>query len=104
VQDGITYGGTATYKGERVILPPGWTGEGLFKRLARATPQDWNKASLTGTPIWPGGAPVTLDQIRDLVPVSVGGTRYVLRLPSGNYLPSNKSDKFVFDAAKVPWR
>lgn len=106
-QDGVGYrGGTAMFQGaHRVVIPEGWTGEGLFRRLARATGDDWAKAGGGQDPIWPDGSKVYSGQLSQLVPVWVGGTSYVFRSPkTGNFLGTRSGRPFRIDAAKVPWR
>src|SRR3546814_11228944 len=43
--NGVLYGGFASFKGNPVSLPPGWTSDGLFRRLARARGKAWAKAT-----------------------------------------------------------
>jgi hypothetical protein len=101
-----SYGGTALFQGtHRVVIPEGWTGEGLFRRIARATSQDWVKAGGGHAPVWPDGSSVYTGQLRELVPVWVGGTSYIFRSPrTGNFLGTRGGRPFRIDAAKVPWR
>jgi hypothetical protein len=102
-----TRGGTALFNGsERVVIPEGWTGDGLFRRLARATGEDWTRAAAGGhAPVWPDGSKVYTGQLRELVPVWVGGTSYIFRSPkTGNFLGTRTGQPFRIDAAKVPWR
>jgi hypothetical protein len=87
-----------------VSIPPGWTSDGLFRRLARATDHDWNAAAVNGTPMWPDGSPVTHSQINDLAPARVSGTTYGLLTRNGRFLTAKNGGPFLFDAAKVPWR
>lgn len=106
-QDGQGYrGGTAMFQGQhRVVIPEGWTGEGLFRRFARATGDDWAKAGGGHDPVWPDGSKVYSGQLSQLVPVWVGGTSYVFRSPkTGNFLGTRAGQPFRIDAAKVPWR
>jgi hypothetical protein len=103
---GTSYGGSALYQGaHRVVIPEGWTGEGLFRRLARAKTEDWVTASGGRDPMWPDGSKVYPSQLRELVPVWMGGTTYAFRSPkTNNLLPSKRGGPFTIDAAKVPWR
>jgi hypothetical protein len=102
---GAMYGGTSQFQGHRVVVPEGWTGEGLFRRIARATPDDWAKAGGGKVPVWPDGSKVYTGQLRELVPVWLGGTSYGFRSPKTNsFLPKKDGGPFIIDAAKVPWR
>src|SRR3546814_4753384 len=61
--NGVLYGGFASFKGNPVSLPPGWTSDGLFRRLARASGKDWSKATVSSAPVWPDGSAVYSGQI-----------------------------------------
>src|SRR3546814_14184448 len=76
-------GGFASFKGNPVSLPPGWTSDGLFRRLARASGKDWSKATVSSAPVWPDGSAVYSGQLRSLAPARLGGTRYGFRTPGG---------------------
>src|SRR3546814_12558956 len=74
--NGVLYGGFASFKGNPVSLPPGWTSDGLFRRLARASGKDWSKATVSSAPVWPDGSAVYSGQLRSLAPARLGGPRY----------------------------
>ncbi|HEX5213317.1 MAG TPA: hypothetical protein VFW22_16450 [Pseudolabrys sp.] len=102
-QNGIKYGGTAKMNNQLVVIPQGWTGDGLFKRLKNATPAEWNTASGGRKPVWPDGSDVTAPQLGALTPVWVGGTNYALRTYAGRLLQAKDGEHYVFDAAKIQW-
>lgn len=101
---GNIYGGVANFHNTPVSLPPGWTSDGLFRRVARATGDDWKGASVGATPIWPDGSPVYSAQLRDLTPARLGGTRYGLLTRNGRFLTAKGGGPYIFDAARMPWR
>lgn len=103
-KDGVLYGGIATYKDTAVSVPPGWTGEGVFRRLARATGADLSAAAASKAPEWPDGSPVYSAQLRDLVPVRLGGTRYGFMTRNSRMLGARGGGPYVLDVAKVPWK
>lgn len=104
-QGGTPYGGTSYHQGQRVVIPQGWTGEGVFKRIARATPKEWFAAGGGREPVWPDGSRVYSGQLRDLVPVWLGGTMYGFRSPrTNNFLPAKDGQPYAIDVAKVPWK
>jgi hypothetical protein len=98
-------GGTADYKGQRVMLPAGWTGDGVFRRIARISGEDLGKARQSGPGVWPDGSPLYTGQLREMVPVYLGGTQYGFRSPNtGRLLGAKGGGAFVLDMAKVAWR
>lgn len=100
-------GGTASFQGHRVVIPDGWTGDGVFRRLARIEGSDFHAARATGPGVWPDGSPLYSGQLRDgsLIPVFLGGTRYAFASSrTGNWLGAQGGGPFVLDVAKVPWR
>ncbi len=103
-KDGVRYGGLATYRDTAVSIPPGWTGDGVFRRLARASGPDLSKAAVSKAAIWPDGSPVYSGQLRDLIPVRVGGTRYGFMTRNDRMLGAKGGGPFVLDIAKVPWK
>lgn len=103
-QSGAHKGGTALYNNQRVMIPTGWTADGVFRRFARATGPEWSAAADNAVPEWPDGSSVTATDLRKLMPVYVGGTRYAFRTRAGNYLGAKGGGPFVVDAAKVPWK
>jgi hypothetical protein len=106
VRAGQNYkGGTATFNGARVMIPNGWTGDGVFRRIARMTGEDLGNARASGPGRWPDGSPIYTGQLRQMVPVYLGGTRYGFRSPQSNrLLPAEGGGPFTLDVAKVPWR
>lgn len=106
VHDGPHYkGGTWTFKDQRVMIPQGWTAEGVFRRIARMNGEDLGKARVSGAGVWPDGSPIYTGQLREMIPVYLGGTRYGFRSPSGSrLLPDDRGGVFTLDVAKVPWR
>ena len=102
--NGTMYGGVTTFRGTAVSLPPGWTADGLFRRLARATGPEFSAAAVSGPGRWPDGSPVYSGQLRELVPVRVGGTRYAFATRNGRFLGAEDGGPFVIDAARVPWK
>lgn len=103
-QGGEHKGGTALFNSQRVIIPSGWTAEGVFRRFARASGPEWSKAAGNAQPQWPDGSQVTATELRGLLPVYVGGTRYAFRTRAGNFLGVKGGGTFVVDAAQVPWK
>lgn len=103
-KDGVMYGGVASFRGVSVSIPPGWTGDGVFRRLARATGPELSAAAVGGAPVWPDGAAVYSGQLRELVPVRFGGTRYGFLTRNGRLLGSSRGGPYQLDVAKVPWR
>lgn len=104
--DGQHYkGGSWTYKGQRVLIPSGWTADGVFRRIARMNGEDLGKARASGAGRWPDGSPIYTGQLREMIPVYLGGTRYGFRSErSGRLLGADGGGPFVLDVAKVPWR
>lgn len=103
-QGGEHKGGTALFNEQRVIIPSGWTAEGVFRRFARASGPEWSRAAGNAQPQWPDGSDVTATDLRKLLPVYVGGTRYAFRTRAGNFLQVKGGGTFVVDAAQVPWK
>lgn len=100
-----TKGGTASFKGQQVMLPAGWSGDGVFRRIARITGEDLGKARQSGPGVWPDGSPLYTGQLREMVPVYLGGTQYGFRSPNtGRLLAAQGGGAFVLDMAKVAWR
>ncbi|NYT42327.1 hypothetical protein HZY97_16260 [Sphingomonas sp. R-74633] len=98
-------GGSWTFKNQRVVIPTGWTADGVFRRIARMTGEDLGNAKVTGAGRWPDGSPLYTGQLREMIPVFMGGTRYGFRdARSGRLLPSAQGGPFMLDMAKVPWR
>lgn len=102
-QGGVKYGGTAQINGQRVVIPTGWTSDGLFRRIARAQGEDWNKAAGV-LPVWPDHTTPTADQLAKLTPMWLGGTHYGLLTSAGRLLQAKNGNHYIFDAAKLPWR
>lgn len=103
-QNGIKYGGVTTFRGVPVSLPPGWTGDGVFRRLARASGPEWAAAAVSKAPVWPDGSAAYTGQLRQLTPVRVGGTRYAFMTRNNRFLGAKGGGAYVIDVAKVPWK
>ncbi|MFL0418421.1 hypothetical protein ACH0CP_12705 [Sphingomonas sp. 179-I 2A4 NHS] len=103
-KDGVKLGGIADFRGTPVSLPPGWSGDGLFRRLARATGKEMSAATIGRAPVWPDGSAVYSGQLRELAPVRLGGTRYGFITRNARLLGSQGGGVFTLDVAKVPWR
>jgi hypothetical protein len=100
-----TKGGTTSFRGQQVMLPAGWTGDGVLRRIARITGEDLGKARVSGAGVWPDGSPLYTGQLREMVPVYLGGTQYGFRSPNtGRLLAAKDGGAFVLDMAKVAWR
>lgn len=99
-------GGSAVWKGFRVVVPTGWTADGVFGRLARLNGEGLGSAKVSGPGVWPDGSPLYTGQLRDgsLVPVLMTGTTYGFRSArSGRLLAAKDGGPFLLDMAKVPW-
>lgn len=93
-------GGGIVRRGDKYVsLPPGWTGEQLFSRIAAMPTQ---KVAKGGEPIWPDGSGVTIGQIRALTPVRVGGTVYGFQTRAGRLLGTKGGRPYLIDASKLP--
>ena len=93
-------GGGIVRRGDKYVsLPPGWTGEQLFSRIAAMPTQ---KVAKGGEPIWPDGSQVTIGQIRALTPVRVGGTVYGFQTRAGRLLGTKGGRPYLIDASKLP--
>lgn len=105
--NGVMTGGFTRIHGVPVVLPSGWTNEGLARRVSRATGPQWSAASVNGNPVWPDGSPVYSAQLRNMVPVRVGDTLYAFRDRAEPGLIQSKSkpgQPFTVDVAKLPWQ
>ncbi|MFC3786690.1 hypothetical protein GGR90_002762 [Sphingopyxis italica] len=99
---GRQYGGLVRYKDKWVSLPPGWTSEGVFRRVASLTGPDTKKSAVSDAAVWPDGSTVTVGQLRDLVPVRLGGTRYGFQTRAGRLVGTKSGRPYTLDLAKVP--
>src|SRR3546814_19876019 len=102
--NGVLYGGFASFKGNPVSLPPGWTSDGLFRRLARASGKDWSKATVSSAPVCPDGRAAYSGQLRSLAPPRLGGTRSGLRPPGGRPPRPKGRGPVMIPVPQVPWQ
>lgn len=99
-------GGSTVWKGFRVVVPTGWTADGVFGRLARLNGEGLGAGRVSGPGVWPDGSPLYTGQLRDgsLVPVLMTGTTYGFRSArTGRLLGAKDGGPFLLDMAKVPW-
>lgn len=101
---GLRHGGIATFKGTPVSVPPGWTGDGVFRRIATMDGDDLGRARVSKPGRWPDGSRVYTGQLREMVPVRLGGTRYGFLTRAGRLLGSTDGSPYVIDVAKLPWK
>lgn len=101
-QGGQQQGGVVKHRDKWVSIPPGWTGNGVFRRIATMTGPDTGKAAVSDAPIWPDGTKVTIGQIRELTPVRLGGTRYGFQTRAGRLLGTKTGRPYAIDVAKLP--
>lgn len=96
-------GGSWTFKNQRVIIPTGWTADGVFRRIARMSGAEAASAQVNGDGRWPDGSLLYTGQLREMIPVFMGGTRYGFRdARSGRLLPSANGGPYQLDVARVP--
>ncbi len=101
---GRQYGGVVRHRDRWVSIPPGWTANGVFRRIATMSGPDTGKAAITDAPTWPDGSKVTVGQIRELTPVRLGGTRYGFQTRGGRLLGTKSGRPYTLDVAKLPWK
>lgn len=99
---GAQYGGIVKHRDKWVSVPPGWTGNQVFKRLANMSGPDTGKAAISDAAMWPDGTKVTVGQLRELTPVRLGGTRYGFQTRAGRLLGTKSGRPYTLDVAKLP--
>ncbi|PQM27675.1 hypothetical protein CVO77_03645 [Sphingopyxis lindanitolerans] len=104
VKGSVQHGGLSKFGGRWVSIPPGWTGNGVFRRLATMTGPDTGKAAVSDAAMWPDGKTVTVSELRKLTPVRLGGTRYGFRTRAGRLLGTKSGRPYALDIAKLPVR
>lgn len=102
VKGGKQHGGITKFRDKWVSVPPGWTAQEVFSRIAAMPTQ--KVATKADVPTWPDGSPATLNQIKDLVPVRVGGTRYGFQTRAGRLLGTKSGRPYTVDVSKLPRR
>lgn len=101
-RSGRQHGGLVRRGDKWVSIPPGWTGEQLFSRIATMDGAASGKAAITDAPVWPDGSRVTIGQIRTLTPVRLGGTRYGFQTRAGRLLGTKSGRPYTIDVSKLP--
>lgn len=99
VRGGAQHGGIVQRGDKWVSIPPGWTGEQIFSRIAAMPTQ---RVAKGGEPVWPDGSQVTIGQVRALTPVRVGGTIYGFQTRVGGMLGTKGGRPYLVDVSKLP--
>lgn len=103
-KSGRQYGGLAKFGDKWVSIPPGWTGDGVFKRIATMDGDDLGRARVSDPGMWPDGSKVYTGQLREMTPVRLGGTRYGFLTRAGRLLGTRSGRPYAIDVAKLPWK
>lgn len=84
----------------RMVVPPGRDGAALLRGFNRATGQQI-AAVASAPPRWPDGSIVNREQLRDMLPAWVGGTRYAMQKRDGRFLRDAKGGIYTVDLGKL---
>lgn len=106
---GMQYGGIVRHRDGQgvdrwVSIPPGWTGDGVFRRIQTMEVDDLSRARVSDPGIWPDGSGVYTGQLREMTPVRLGGTRYGFLTRAGRLLGTRSGGVYTIDVAKLPWK
>lgn len=97
-------GGVAHTPQGIVIVPPAMKPDQLLRTIARATPQDYGKATGGRYPVWSDGMPMTEGQFKSLLPTMLADGVYGFRGAGGHLVQDNKGDRYTVPIAKLPTR
>lgn len=95
--DGTMRGGVARTPQGLVVVPPDRTPEALMRTFARAGEPDYRAAAGGRAPRWGDGSPMTLGQVRGLLPTYRGNGRYGFRARDGRLIPNDKGGVYEVD-------
>ncbi len=96
-RDGQVRGGVARTAQGIVVVPATMAPAQMLQRFARATNDDYARASGGRVPRWPDGKGITRGQFRSLLPTAVGGDRYVFRNRDGGVIEDDRGQPYTVD-------